>query len=430
MTTINIIRFGAGIACLALSAAAQTTATPVLSPAEIGIRKAQEEIAKNPGHYSYYNGLAMAYARRARETSDVRYYEKAEETLKKSFAISPDNFEGLKVETWLQLGRHEFGKALELAKKLNKQMPDDITVYGYLTDANVELGNYQDAVASAQWMLNLRPGNVAGMTRAAYLRELHGNLGGAFSAMKTAYDATPFQEAEDRARLLTQLAHIKLLDGDLASAEMYANGALGLFPGYYYALGLLGQVREAQKRYDDAVALFEQRYQAAPHAENLYALAEALELAGRHSEAAADFAKFEELALQESVIADNANHELIAYYTDVAKDPAKALDVAKREAARRHDLFTLDSHAWALAASNDYEAADAEIHKALATGIKDPNILYHAGAIALHLNRTEEARKYLEQAASRYSRQAQTLLRQMSANAQQTSGRGPGVTLN
>jgi tetratricopeptide (TPR) repeat protein len=396
--------------CLALTAAAET-------PAEISIRKAQEQIAQKPGHYPYYNALAMAYARRARETSDVRYYQQAEETLQKSFAISPDNFDGMKVETWLQLGRHEFAKALELAKKLNQQMPDDLTVYGYLSDANAGLGNYKDAVAAAQWMLNLRPGNVAGMTRAAYLRELHGNLSGAFSAMKTAYDATPFQESEDRAWLLTHLAHIELLQADLTNAEMYANGALGLFPGYHYALGVLGQVRIAQKRYQEAAVLFEQRYQAAPHAENLYALADALELAGKHEEAAADFRKFEELALKESTWADNANHELIAYYTDVAKEPGKALDIASKETARRHDLFTLDSHAWALAANNDYDAAEAEIHKALATGVKDPNILYHAGAIALHENRTEEARQYLEQAASHYSRQAQSLLTEMNAKA-------------
>ena len=43
-------------------------------------------------------------------------------------------------------------------------------------DANVELGNYKEAMAAAQWMLNLRPGNVDGLIHASYLRELHGNL--------------------------------------------------------------------------------------------------------------------------------------------------------------------------------------------------------------------------------------------------------------
>ncbi len=74
----------------------------------------------------------------------------------------------------------------------------------------------------------------------------------------------------------------------------------------------------------DAVALLEKRYAAAPHAENLFALAEALDRAGRKDAAAKDFAEFEQKALRESNITDNANHELIAYYVDYAHQPAKA----------------------------------------------------------------------------------------------------------
>jgi predicted Zn-dependent protease len=102
----------------------------------------------------------MAYARRAREISDVRYYTKAEETLARSFAIEPGNYDGLKTQAWLELGKHEFAKALETAVQLNKKTPDDVMVYGYLVDAKVELGNYNAAVTAAQWMLDLRAGNV------------------------------------------------------------------------------------------------------------------------------------------------------------------------------------------------------------------------------------------------------------------------------
>ncbi|MDP8991153.1 MAG: hypothetical protein M3N41_13860 [Acidobacteriota bacterium] len=369
---------------------AQTAATK--SPAEISIQKAQEQIAKQPDHVPYYASLAMAYARRARETSDVAYYAKAEETLQRSFKVAPDNFEALKVQAWLLLGRHEFAKALEAATALNQRVPDDVTVYGYLADANAELGNYDAAVKAAQWMLNIRPGNVAGLTRAAYLRELHGDLPGALDLMHMAYDSTPFQEAEDRAWLLTQMAHLQLLSGNLAEAETYAIGALGVFPNYHYALGTLAQVRTAQNRYDDAVALLEKRYAAAPHAENLFALAEALERAGRKDDAAKDFAEFEQKSLKESNITDNSNHELIAYYADYAHQPAKALEIAKQELARRHDAFTLDAYAWSLAASGDYGHANAEMQKALAFGVKDPKVLHHAIEIAQHLSPTVAAR--------------------------------------
>ena len=88
-----------------------------------------------------------------------------------------------------------------------------------------------------------------------------------------------------------------------------------------------------------------------------------------------------------SSLADNSNHELIAYYVDHAHQPAKAHEVARREIARRQDVFTLDCYAWALAATGDYRAAHAQMQKALQVGIKDPKILSHAEFIAEQMNR-------------------------------------------
>ena len=62
---------------------AQTTATPTEakpSPAEQSMAVARRMIEKNPKDYEAYNALALAQSRRARETSDVAFYAKAEET--------------------------------------------------------------------------------------------------------------------------------------------------------------------------------------------------------------------------------------------------------------------------------------------------------------------------------------------------------------
>jgi tetratricopeptide (TPR) repeat protein len=359
------------------------------TPAELAVQQAMGNIEKQPSYHSHYNALAMAYARRARETADTQFYVKAEDTVRKSFAIAPDNFEGLKVETFLRLERHEYARALEGAIKLNKRVPDDVSVYGYLVDANVELGNYREAIDAAQWMLNLRPGNVNGLIHASYLRELHGNLAGALELMEMAYEATSPEETEDRAWMLCQTSHLELLSGDVAKAEIYAAAALHAFPGYHFALAALARVRRAQGRYDDAVTLLRQRYQAAPHTENLYQLAEAQELAGQHEDAQANFGKFEAQSRMESDMPDNSNRELVAYYADHAKEPAKALEVARREIARRHDVFTLDSYAWALAATGDYAEANKQIQGAVAVGVKDPTVLHHADVIAIHLHETD-----------------------------------------
>jgi len=157
-------------------------------------------------------------------------------------------------------------------------------------------------------MLRLRAENVPGLTRAAYLRELHGDLEGAIELMQRAYDATAFQQAEDRAWLLTQVAHLYLLSGNAPQAERNTQAALEAFPDYHYALGMLAQVRTEQHRDDDAIALLQKRYDAAPHAENLFSLAEALARGGRTVEAQAAFATFEQATLAESSSTDNANH--------------------------------------------------------------------------------------------------------------------------
>ncbi len=264
-----------------VAAQTNTTAGAVLSPAEQSMATAQKLIEKNPKNYEAYNALALALSRRARETSDVKFYSEAEAALQKSFEISPDNFDGARIHVWLLLGKHEFAAALQEGAKLNKEMPDDVMIYGFLTDANVELGNYDAAEAACQRMLDLRTGNLPGITRAAYLRELFGNVDGALELMNMAFQSTPPAQAEDGAWILTQMAHLQLATGNLDKSEKLLRQALTMFPGYHYALGNLAKVRIQQKRYGEAVELLQQRYQAAPHAENLYDLAEALQLAGK-----------------------------------------------------------------------------------------------------------------------------------------------------
>ena len=377
---------------------AQTEAKP--SPAEQSMAQAQRVIEKNPTNYEAYNALALALSRRARETSDVKFYAEAEETLKKSFEISPDNFDGGRIRVWLLLGKHEFGAAREEALKLNKRMPDDVMIYGFLTDANAELGNYDEAEKAAQLMLNLRPGNSPGVTRAAYLRELFGDVDGALELMNMALESTSPSEVEDSAWILAQMGHLQLSVGRLNDAEKNLQQALTLFPGYHYALANMAKVRAAAKRYDEAVLLLRQGYEAAPHAENLYDLAEALQWAGRTEEAKKAFAEFEQKSLLETNRTDNSNRELIFYYADHAQQPLKALEVANREFARRHDVYTLDAYAWSLHVNGRNQEARPQIEAALAVGIRDAKIIRHAGEIALAVGDQLAAQKYFQQAAN------------------------------
>jgi tetratricopeptide (TPR) repeat protein len=392
----------------------------VLSPAQQKIAWAQAEIGKNPKGYQPHNQLAIALARRARETSDVSYYAQAEAALDKSFALSPNNLDGLKAQTWILLGKHEFAKAASLAKKLNERWPDDILIYGFLTDANVELGNYAEAEKAAQWMLDIRPGNVPGLTRAAYLRELFGDMDGSVELMEMAYQQTPPNELEDRAWILTHIAHLRSQTGKLSEAENLLQQALVLFPNYHYALGQLARVKTMQGRYSEAADLLSLRYRNAAHAENAYTLAEALERAGRKTEAQKFFTEFEAAGQKEVELTDNANRELIFYYLDHANRPVEALRIAELEVARRHDAYTLDAYAWALSANGKNEEAQTNIERALTVGLRDAQLLYHAGAIAARSGDVDAARNWLKESleanpVSEYSGPARDALAKLPA---------------
>src|SRR5215471_8043922 len=75
-----------------------------LSPAEVSIAAAKQEIQKKPTYFAGYNHLAIALSRRARETSNVDYYAQAEDALKKSQDLAPSNLEAEKIRVWLLLG--------------------------------------------------------------------------------------------------------------------------------------------------------------------------------------------------------------------------------------------------------------------------------------------------------------------------------------
>ena len=113
----------------ALGAAADAQSVPVTQR----LAAAERVVAANPASYDGHNELAMALARRARDTADAELYDRADAAIARSLELAPDNFEALKLRAWVMLGKHEFGPALDLARTLNKRVPDDLLVYGLLT---------------------------------------------------------------------------------------------------------------------------------------------------------------------------------------------------------------------------------------------------------------------------------------------------------
>ena len=368
------------------------------TPAERKVAAARDTIAQSPERAEGHARLAMALIERARETSDTTFHAAAEEAIARSLERAPGNLDARRAAIRLLLGRHAFADALAAAQTLRREAPDDFHAYAYLTDAQVELGHYREAERSAQRLLDLRPGTPAALTRAAYLRELGGDVGGSLDLMQQAYERTAPDDVEARAWILVQMAHLHLLDRNVAAADALARAALRSFPDYHYALAQQARVREAQGRLPEAIALLRRHVEIAAHPENLFYLGEALARDRQTEEAAAVFARFEAAARAESASWDNANRELIRYYADHAGRPADALALARFENARRQDVWTLDAHAWALYRMGRFNEADAIVSRALATGVRDAGLQYHAGMIALRRGADARARAHLKAA--------------------------------
>ena len=79
--------------------------------------------------------------------------------------------------------RHDFSEQLRLGREASRVAPRLARPYAVIADAQIELGQYDDAARSIQRLVNIKPGLPA-YARASYYRELTGDPAGAVRAMR------------------------------------------------------------------------------------------------------------------------------------------------------------------------------------------------------------------------------------------------------
>jgi tetratricopeptide (TPR) repeat protein len=352
-----------------------------LSPAQLRSEAAQKVLAQQPSRFQAYNDLALAMLRRARETGDPAYFSHAQSAIESSWRIQPQNFEAGQAHVALLLAEKRYRDALDEARVLNHRMPDAVLVWGDIAEAEAALGDYSQAEEAAQWMMNLRPGNLPAYLCGAALRQDWGDLDGALDFLDKALQQTPPLETEETAWILTRMAAIQLQSGRTDPADALLRQALKTFPDYHLSLETLAKVRLAQQRYSEALESLAKLPSVAMTPSRQLLKAQILERAGRQAEAERIYADFERDARVRISEPDNANAQLVAYYVDHSHQPQEALRIARMEMEIRHDVSTLDAYAWALEANGQHEQAVRQIEKALAVGARDATLFYHAGTI-------------------------------------------------
>lgn len=355
---------------------------------------AQKVIATMPDSPDGYNRLAVAYIQKARETGDFSLNSKAEAAVNRALELQPEDITTQKLRASLHLTFHRFAEALELGKRLQKDLPKDSFVFGVLTDANVELGNYREAVEAAQAMMDLKP-NMESYARASLLRSLHGDSEGAIEAMKMAARIADPQNREAQAWCLTHLGEEYFKIGNFADAEKQFDAALQVLPNYILALAGKAKTRAAQKDFDAAIKFYSEAQNRVPTVETVIALGDLYKMRGDAEKAESQY-NLAEVIEQKFGNTDLRRLALLWADRDVRLD--EALTIAMQEKNNRRDIYTADIYAWTLYKKGKFREAKAAIAEAMNLKTKDARIFYHAGMIEQGLGNKQEAVRFLETA--------------------------------
>ncbi|RZK99217.1 MAG: tetratricopeptide repeat protein, partial [Hymenobacter sp.] len=348
--------------------------------------------------------LAEAYMQEGRVTGNHPYYDAAAmQLLQEVLKTDPENFEALCCQASLSLTQHHFSQGLALAEQAQAINPQSGYVYGLLTDANVELGRYDQAVKMADKMNQVRP-DLTAYTRVSYLREIYGDMPGAIQAMDMAVKAG-YNGLEQTEWSRVALGHLYEVSGQLDKAQGYYERALAMRPNYAYALAGLARVAAAHKDYATAIKNLNlaratvKDYAFTDELVDVYRLnnqpEEAEKMAHESVEMLADAAK-----------QANDNEEL-GHYTDrelayaylKTNELDKALEHAKIEYARRPDNIDVnETLAWVYYKRGDFPEALKYMTVARRTNSQNPVLLCRAGLILTKTGKVAEGQALITKA--------------------------------
>ena len=359
------------------------------------IQTLQGLIRDNPDDWQSYSQLALAYLQKARETGDPSYYQKVEAALSKT-AGHQDDYATVSAMGALALARHQFHSALELGERARQLDPDRTYAYGVIADAQIELGQYSEAVETLQTMVDLRP-DMSSYSRISYVRELNGDTEGALEMMQSAVDAG-VPNAENTAWTRTQLAHLYFNSGNLDQAELEYVRTLNDRPGYVYALAGLGRVRAALGKTDEAIDLLTQATNAMPLPEFVITLGDIYQANGQPDAAQKQYSLVSAIEQLHKANGVDMDMEIALFNADQNKDLEATVEQARKAYANRPSIHAADVLAWALYKTGDYDEARTYSEEALQLGTRDALKFFHAGMIAYRLGDNAQAQEYLEQA--------------------------------
>lgn len=355
----------------------------------------EQSVAADPDNIGARQALGVAYVRRAAENGDPTFYGLAERSFDEADALVPSDPLTLLGRGALALSLHDFARAKELGLQVTDALPSSPDALGLLVDAQVELGDYDGAAITLQRMLDVRPGLPA-LSRASYLRELHGDLPGAVDAMRRAEVAgtgAPF----DRATVTVLLGDLYYESGQLDEALNAYDSSLDSSPGLVAGEVGTARVLAAKGEVAAAIEVLTAVVDRQPVPGALVLLGELQESAGQTTQAVATHELVRAVASLQEQAGQVVDLEMALFEADLGTDTGRAVALARRAyEARPDNVFAADALAWALFRHGDAAAAVPFAEQATRLGTADAVVHFHAAEVFAAVGDAERAATALQ----------------------------------
>ncbi len=336
--------------------------------------------------------LADALLRQTRVSGNAGLAVRAERALAAVLENDPMDYDARRMLGAVYLSQHRFREAIREGERARDQHPRDAWNYGVIGDGHLERGEYDEAFAAFQTMVDLRP-NAASYARAAYAAELQGNLNRALASMRMSAEATSPGDPESLAWHYSQIGELLLQLGRIPEAQREFKRAHYIFPEHPFAVLGLAHADEAAGDYPTALRRYLDQFQKRPAPDLAAKIGDLQEALGEHREAGRYYA----LAEAGWRFDSPEPAALARFLADRDDKIEEALAFAATALAERHDIFTEDAFAWTSFKAGRLDDAGRTIELALRTGTRDRSILYHAAAIRLAKGDSAGARTIFHQ---------------------------------
>jgi tetratricopeptide (TPR) repeat protein len=358
----------------------------------------QKILKQHPDAELYYR-LSDLYIQKGRQTGDITYFSLATTSLHEALRLQPNLEPAHRHLAFVLYALHDFAGATSEATAAIQLDLRDSYAYGVLGDAQLETGDYQKATETYAQMAAIKS-DLYSYSRRSGLETIMGENDAAIADLRRAIAAGIQTGEPPEAVAWTQvmLAQDYFLMGRLDDAYIAGTTALNTYPAYHRALAVLGQIRAAQGKFDEAAGFYLRAIAVIPLPEYAAALGDVYVKLGRQKEGDEQRHLVEFIARLNTLNRVLYNRVLVDFYADHDIEHQRALELATGEFQIRRDIYGDDALAWALYRDGKPDEALPHIVSALRFKTTDARLYFHAGMIYAALDRNDRARAMLTQA--------------------------------